>query len=165
MSKTTAFNFVQNISRSIQNDRTISSIILKGFEEIGELSEELTIKYFKTYKQPGKDGVIGEAIDLLIVVADLYYIVADKKELHHSLTHTPSSHTDEIMGFSEISLAFNKVAHSVLNTSTSEDENLSQLAALFSMLYDFTSSISDSQTIEETLLNKLNKWNSLYTTS
>ena len=78
MSKTTAFNFVQNISRSIQNDRTISSIVLKGFEEIGELSEELTIKYFKTYKQPGKDGVIGEAIDLLIVVADLYYIVADK---------------------------------------------------------------------------------------
>lgn len=64
---------ILEVARSIGAERDPSSIILKVMEEVGELATEVAIASGKSYKHPGKDGVLGEAVDALIAIVDLIY--------------------------------------------------------------------------------------------
>jgi hypothetical protein len=58
---------VSDIERS---PRTPADIAMHTLTELGELAQEIIIAEGRSYKDPGKDGVIGEAIDVLICAAD-----------------------------------------------------------------------------------------------
>lgn len=55
----------------IQNGRTRQDVLNYTMTEIGELMEEHIISSGKSYKEPGADGVIGEAVDTIICLIDL----------------------------------------------------------------------------------------------
>lgn len=67
---------VYETGNRIKNDRDISGIFMQAVSEIGELGEEVRIKTDKTYyrKDEGKDGILGEACDVIIAVTDLLNI-------------------------------------------------------------------------------------------
>lgn len=80
------FDNIIAYSNDIKNDRTIDTVILSNIEELGELSSEVYVKVFGSYKQKGKDGVLGEAIDLLSSIVDLSYVYGCHNELRVLLT-------------------------------------------------------------------------------
>ena len=49
-------------------------ILVKTTEELGELSTEIGVKYLGFYKEAGKDGIIGEAVDAINCLIDLIHI-------------------------------------------------------------------------------------------
>lgn len=61
------------MSRRIKDSRMVHEVSYKLGEEFGELSQELLIAAGKHYKKPGKDGVIGEALDMIVCLIDLIY--------------------------------------------------------------------------------------------
>ena len=62
-------------------DRSGASIMLSLVEEVGELSKEVSIVEGMSYKKPDVDGVLGEAVDVLITVLDLIHtLVPDATE-------------------------------------------------------------------------------------
>ena len=63
-----------NYSDQIKNNRNTFYVLSKCVEELGELSVELQIAAGVSYKEAGKDGVVGEAIDLITCVLDLIRI-------------------------------------------------------------------------------------------
>lgn len=67
---------VYETGNRIKNDRDISGIFMQAVSEIGELGEEVRIKTDKSYyrKNEGKDGILGEACDVIIAVTDLLNI-------------------------------------------------------------------------------------------
>jgi hypothetical protein len=78
MTVETLLNQVWATSRIISraegpNLRTKYAVLAKGMEEMGELSQEIMISLGQHYKKPGKDGVIGEAIDVIVCMADLIF--------------------------------------------------------------------------------------------
>lgn len=52
--------------------RTNDYVLKKCMEELGELSLEEQIETGLSYKEPGKDGVAGEAVDLAICAMDMF---------------------------------------------------------------------------------------------
>lgn len=67
---------VYETGNRIKNNRNISGIFMQAVSELGELGEEVRIKTDKTYyrKDEGKDGILGEACDVIIAVTDLLNI-------------------------------------------------------------------------------------------
>ncbi len=63
-----------NYSDQIKNNRNSFYVLAKCTEELGELSVEVQIKEGTSYKEKGKDGVVGEAIDLITCLLDLIHI-------------------------------------------------------------------------------------------
>lgn len=61
-------------SDQIKNNRNTFYVLSKCVEELGELSVELQIAAGVSYKEAGKDGVVGEAIDLITCVLDIIRI-------------------------------------------------------------------------------------------
>lgn len=61
-------------SKKIVNKRNISSILIYLMEEVGELATEVNIKNGHSFKEEGKDGITGEAIDVILCAADLIYV-------------------------------------------------------------------------------------------
>lgn len=61
--------------------RGIDYVLRKSTEELGELSVEVQVALGESYKEPGKDGVTGEAIDLMITAIDIIY-----RDNHDKLT-------------------------------------------------------------------------------
>lgn len=61
-------------SDQINNNRNTFYVLSKCIEELGELSEEVQIAAGVSYKQPGKDGIVGEAIDLITCALDIIRI-------------------------------------------------------------------------------------------
>ena len=57
--------------RAVKYPRDIASILRCATAELGELSEEVDIACGTSYKQPDVDGVVGEAVDVLLAVFDL----------------------------------------------------------------------------------------------
>ena len=55
-------------------NRTRNSIYNHMMSEVGELGIEINIVEGQSYKQPGADGVIGEAIDVMLSAIDLIYV-------------------------------------------------------------------------------------------
>ena len=67
---------VYETGNRIKNDRDISGIFMQAVSEMGELGEEVRIRTDKSYyrKNEGKDGILGEACDVIIAVTDLLNI-------------------------------------------------------------------------------------------
>lgn len=61
-------------SARINNARTPSDIAKYSVTELGELMEEIIISEGQSYKEPGKDGVVGEAIDVIACMVDLIHV-------------------------------------------------------------------------------------------
>lgn len=51
-----------------------AAILTKATEELGELATEVGIVHMGFYKEPGKDGILGEACDLINCAVDLIHI-------------------------------------------------------------------------------------------
>lgn len=58
-------------SAMIMNRRTTFGVLASLVEEVGELSQEVAIINGASYKEPGEDGVVGEAIDVILCAVDL----------------------------------------------------------------------------------------------
>lgn len=54
--------------------RNVDAIFKSLVEEVGELSTELAIEAGTKKRDPSPDGVVGEAIDVLVVVLDLLHL-------------------------------------------------------------------------------------------
>lgn len=70
---TTVVKQVLEASASIENNRTFQDILIHLMTEVGELAQEIEIEEGKSYKQPGKDGIVGEAIDVINCALDIIY--------------------------------------------------------------------------------------------
>ena len=57
----------------IQSPRTAADILLHAVTEIGELALEIQIDEGKSYKQTGDDGIVGEALDVIVCMIDIIY--------------------------------------------------------------------------------------------
>lgn len=59
----------------IENGRTAIDILAYGMTEVGEVSEEVLIKYspIAKHKTSGPDGIIGEAMDVILCMMDLIH--------------------------------------------------------------------------------------------
>ena len=62
-----------NACSQIKNNRSLQDILTHLMTEVGELAQEIQIAEGKSYKQHGKDGVIGEAVDLINCVIDIIH--------------------------------------------------------------------------------------------
>lgn len=60
-------------SQDINDGRERLDVLAKSGEEMGELSQEVLISLGKHYKQPGPDGVVGEALDVIVCMVDMIY--------------------------------------------------------------------------------------------
>ena len=63
-----------NTSRTIVAERTPQKAFMHASSELGELAEELIIAEYGSYKDPGADGIVGEAIDTIISLVDVIYL-------------------------------------------------------------------------------------------
>ena len=61
-------------SRKISNGRTRASVLAYLMEEVGELATEVNIKEGHSGKKEGKDGIIGEAVDVVLCAIDIMYV-------------------------------------------------------------------------------------------
>lgn len=57
----------------IHNGRDRQDILNYLATEYGELMEEHIIAQGKSYKDPGKDGIVGEAVDMIVCLLDLIH--------------------------------------------------------------------------------------------
>lgn len=64
-------NLVFATSDRIKNGRGIQHVLHAVVSELGELNDEVAIECGMSYKTPSVDGVIGEAIDLIVSAIDL----------------------------------------------------------------------------------------------
>lgn len=53
--------------------RDRNSILQSIVAEVGELSEEVSIAEGTSYKNSGPDGIVGEAVDVIVSALDLIY--------------------------------------------------------------------------------------------
>jgi NTP pyrophosphatase (non-canonical NTP hydrolase) len=58
----------------IKNARTPLGVMNHTMSELGELAEEVLIHQGQSYKSPGEDGILGEAVDTIICILDLIRI-------------------------------------------------------------------------------------------
>lgn len=68
------FETVRKVSCVIKDDRSQYRVLTSATEELGELAQEIRVANGHSYKEEGKDGVVGEAIDLIACALDLIYI-------------------------------------------------------------------------------------------
>lgn len=61
---------------SMQRSRTRYSVLASAMAELGECAEEIAISEKHSYKKPGADGIVGEAIDTILCLLDLIYVVS-----------------------------------------------------------------------------------------
>lgn len=64
-------NKVFEFSDCLKDNRTVESNMIYAMAEMGELSEEINIKNGFSDKPEGKDGIVGEAVDVIISLLDL----------------------------------------------------------------------------------------------
>ena len=85
------YNIVKEASRevddlSMQKTRTKYSVLASTLAELGECAEEIAISEKHSYKKPGADGIVGEAIDTILCLLDLVHVVnpeISEEELNH----------------------------------------------------------------------------------
>jgi hypothetical protein len=64
---------VWDVSLSVPR-RTKANVMLSLIEEVGELSTELAVDAGYSSKKEGEDGIIGEAIDVIICALDMIWV-------------------------------------------------------------------------------------------
>lgn len=70
-------DIVFNTSRKVDQfdkNRTLQDVLGTVMEEVGELSTEIGIKSGFKNRKPGKDGIVGEAVDGIIALLDIIYL-------------------------------------------------------------------------------------------
>lgn len=77
----------------IENHRSTSNILTHLMTEVGELAQETIIADGQSYKGPGEDGIVGEAIDVIICAVDM---------VHHQ---HPNITEEELMNLCRLKLA------------------------------------------------------------
>lgn len=65
-------------SVNITDGRTTADVLAHMMTEVGELAQEVIISQGRSYKEPGADGVAGEAIDVMLCALDI--IALEKPE-------------------------------------------------------------------------------------
>jgi hypothetical protein len=73
--------------------RQVQDVLNHTVTELGELTMEVIINQGKSYKQPGKDGIIGEAIDMIACAVDIIRL------------HSPELTEEDIIGIALPKLA------------------------------------------------------------
>ncbi|EPX83954.1 hypothetical protein [Salipiger mucosus] len=68
----TLFAITDPVSSAVA-DRTQRQVVLATLSELGELADEVNIASGYISKQPDEDGVVGEAADVMICLADLVW--------------------------------------------------------------------------------------------
>jgi hypothetical protein len=74
------FDIALPVSEAVK-PRTAQKVYFHLLSEIGELAEEVNIASGELYKDPGPDGVMGEAADIMNCIADLLWITTPDKQL------------------------------------------------------------------------------------
>ena len=59
------------VSDSVENGRLLTDVLAHMMSEVGELSTEVMIACGRSYKEPDKDGVVGEAVDVILCALDI----------------------------------------------------------------------------------------------
>lgn len=59
------------VSDRVKNGRTVTDVLTHATTELGELAQEVIIAEGRSYKDEGKDGIVGEAIDLMLCAIDI----------------------------------------------------------------------------------------------
>jgi len=72
----TLISEIFSASDAIENNRTVQDVLNHTVTELGELAMEVIIEQGKSYKQPGKDGIVGEAIDVIACAVDIIRVHA-----------------------------------------------------------------------------------------
>ncbi len=54
--------------------RTIKDVLVHLMEEVGELSTEIAIDSGTSSKEVGKDGIVGEAVDVILCALDIMWV-------------------------------------------------------------------------------------------
>lgn len=75
---------VFEVSKAVPN-RTINNVFMSLSEEVGELATEISIQDGYSTKPVGKDGIIGESVDVIACALDLIWV------------HNPEITEEEIM--------------------------------------------------------------------
>lgn len=55
-------------------ERSMLEVLSKLMEEVGELSQEVGVEVGYQKRAPGKDGILGEVADVIIVALDILYL-------------------------------------------------------------------------------------------
>lgn len=72
----TLINTILWSSRSIRNGRGHRDVVMHALSEIGELAVEVEIALGRAgKKEPGEDGIAGEALDIILCVTDFAYLI------------------------------------------------------------------------------------------
>jgi len=61
------------ISDVIKDNRNLNDILNAAIQELGELATEISIETGYRLAPPGKDGIIGEAIDTIVCLLDIIH--------------------------------------------------------------------------------------------
>jgi hypothetical protein len=59
------------VSDSIDNGRSIENVLTHMMTEVGELALEISIDQGRSYKDASEDGVVGEAVDVILCALDV----------------------------------------------------------------------------------------------
>lgn len=92
MENNNVFMEVMRTADKIQNQRTPHDILAHLMSEVGELAEEVAIDSGFLKKKAGADGILGEAIDVIICAIDLVAIANNQdrdvlvEQMHSALT-------------------------------------------------------------------------------
>lgn len=65
---------VFDMSRQIKDGRSVVRAAASVSAEVGELWEEISIEHLGSYRKPDADGIVGEAIDVIISALDVIYL-------------------------------------------------------------------------------------------
>lgn len=148
------FDSVIQTSEFIKNNRNASFVGLKLLEELGELSGEILIQNYDTYKEAGKDGVAGEACDLFISIVDLAYIMGLADDTREKLDFHRAPATDDNL-VADFAIVYGKLLSSD-HTNNFQAKLLSQLAEIsFAIMHNHFDNEDDRM---EVINKKLGKW-------
>ena len=61
-------------SSKVKDGRALEDVIITVMEEVGELATEINIHTGHKDREPGKDGIVGECVDVIAAVLDIIYL-------------------------------------------------------------------------------------------
>ena len=61
-------------SNLVKNDRTPNDVLAVLVEEVGELATEISIERGFKNREPSADGIVGEAVDVILAALDIIKI-------------------------------------------------------------------------------------------
>ncbi len=72
--KATEFANDYELDLQAERRRNLYSILASVTAEVGELAQEVAIKSGQCYKPVGEDGIVGEAVDVIVAALDLIFV-------------------------------------------------------------------------------------------